>query len=113
MQSLLQTAVHRLSHSELLTQHTFSSGNQCNFKLVGSPHHEASVLRRSRMNLNFFFSNSLHLLAHKSTVIYQQSYSTNLFITLSDSISHGVPRDPNRTTMPLHPLRGQAASLPI
>ncbi|KAG6197198.1 hypothetical protein E4U35_007617 [Claviceps purpurea] len=33
------------------------------------------------MNLNFFFSNSLYLLAYKSTVIYQQSYSTtNLFI---------------------------------
>ncbi|KAG6177305.1 hypothetical protein E4U36_007382 [Claviceps purpurea] len=91
MQPLLQTAVHRLSHSELLTQYTFSSGNQCNFKLVGSSHHEASVVHGD----------------------FQQSYSTNIFITLSDSISHGVPRDPNHTTMPLHLLRGQATRLPF
>ncbi|KAG6253307.1 hypothetical protein E4U24_008318 [Claviceps purpurea] len=109
MQPLLQTAVHRLSHSELLTQSTFSSGNQCN--LSATRHQQ--VLRRSRMNLNFFFSNSLHLLAYKSTVIYQQSYSTNLFVTLSDTISHGVPRDPNHATQPLHLLRGQATRLPF
>ncbi|KAG5920202.1 hypothetical protein E4U61_000154 [Claviceps capensis] len=30
-----------------------------------------------------------------------------------DTISHGVPRDPNRTTQPLHPLPGQVARLPI
>ncbi|KAG6217589.1 hypothetical protein E4U34_004522 [Claviceps purpurea] len=51
MQSLLQTAVHRLSHSELLTQYTFSSGNQFHGDLstiiIHQPFHHPQRLYQS------------------------------------------------------------------